>query len=409
MVLFGTIAYFGFTSQLNQLTLWAFWAGVGVLFGTFFIWTLLPGCSFSQFYFTANAMCRWPRARTAMGAVWSVRLTCPFPAAPPRSPAKVLYTPVYVAALLRFYCGIKLRVQDSASEDTEEKRWHPFFLMPIFTLTIVTAGAVTAMAGLLSSRKAVPPAPAVTIPVWWLLWVWLHLHAIYGMAGFKYADEEFYSDEAEGRLSDAHIQRKISEHQRSVHSSRASSRYSSRRGSRPGSRATSLPGSPDTSGEIEYRVGLEDESKSREPGRDGDSFADNSLLSAVIGKLNVMIARRSAVDDHMEKGKQRMGQSGHRLPSGSVQNQEMFDKKLLGRVSSRHHAEAYLSNTSRASSGGGIVPPPQEDLGDTDAGASGTSQSRSEDADEDMEQVYGSVSGSSADRSATESDIADYL
>lgn len=80
LVLFGTIAFYGFTRQLDELTLWAFWAGAGVLFATFFLWTLLPGCNFAQYYFTANAM--------------------------------FIYTPVYIVAMLRFYFGFKFRVQE---------------------------------------------------------------------------------------------------------------------------------------------------------------------------------------------------------------------------------------------------------------------------------------------------------
>lgn len=212
-----------------------------------------------------------------------------------------------------------------------------------------------AAAGLASAGGNVPIAPALTVPVWWLLWVWLHLHALHGILGFTYSDEVFYERESKGMLSDGHIQRRISEHQQLVRSSRSSSRYSSRRSSRLTSRAGSPLDSDDESSE--YQVALTGgDANDPSYGLDDSDSMDNSLLSAVIEKLNVISARRAAVNDQMEAKKQQWSREGKKLPSGSVQNETMFEKKLLGRVSSRHHSEAYLSNTSVAAARGGLVP-----------------------------------------------------
>lgn len=227
--------------------------------------------------------------------------------------------------------------------------------MPIFTLFAITIGAGAAAGGLVTaSSEPIPIAPALTVPVWWLLWVWLHLHALHGILGFKYSDEDFYEKEARGMLSDGHIQKRISEHQQSVRSSRSSSRYSSRRSSRQTSRAGSPLGSDDESSD--YLVGLSGDVNDPSHGLGDTDSMDNSLLSAVIEKLNVISARRTAVDDHMEAKKQQWSREGKKLPSGSVQNDPFFEKKLLGRVSSRHHSDAYLSRTSIAAAQGGLAP-----------------------------------------------------
>lgn len=309
----------------------------------------------------------------------------------------------------------------SAAEDADEKKWHPFFWMPIFTLTIVTIGAGVAAGGLAAaSNEPIPIAPALTVPVWWLLWVWLHLHALHGILGFKYSDEKFYEKEASGMLSDGHIQKRISEHQQSVRSSRSSSRYSSRRSSRQTSRAGSPLDSDDESSD--YQVGLTGDPNDPSYGLGDSDSMDNSLLSAVIEKLNVISARRSAVDDHMEAKKQQWSREGKKLPSGSVQNEPFFDKKLLGRVSSHHHADAYLSKTSIAATQGGLVPQQaversefEEDGAsrmtrgatrydgevstdvESDGEASSTYSASSSYSDSDMEQVYAGKASSSSD------------
>lgn len=306
--------------------------------------------------------------------------------------------------------------------------------MPIFTLTLVTIGAGTAIGGLITaSNKPLPLAPTLTVPVWWLLWVWLHLHALHGILGFKYSDEKFYDKEASGMLSDGHIQKRIAEHQQSVRSSRLSSRYSSRRSSRQTSRAGSPVDSDDESSL--YQVGLSGDPN--DPSYDlGDSDSmDNSLLSAVIEKLNVVSARRSAVDDHMEAKKQQWSREGKKLPSGSVVNDPFFEKKLLGRVSSHHHADAYLSKTSIAAAQGGLVPQQAveqssyeeggpsrltrrvtRDSGEVstdseiDGDASSTYTGSSSYSDSGTEQVYTAKASSSSDGDSRDSrDLAEYL
>jgi cellulose synthase/poly-beta-1,6-N-acetylglucosamine synthase-like glycosyltransferase len=84
LILLAVIIYYSHRNALGDLAQWAFWGGPAALGGTIIIWSLIPGCSFVQYFHT-------------MATVF-------------------LYTPVYLAAVLQHYFGITINIQTTAAE-----------------------------------------------------------------------------------------------------------------------------------------------------------------------------------------------------------------------------------------------------------------------------------------------------
>lgn len=184
LILLSSIIYFAHIGVLGDLAQWAFWGGPAALGGTIFLWTFIPGCSFVQFFHT-------------MATVF-------------------LYTPVYVAAILRHYFGVKIKVQTTAAEeDGGIRRWHPFFALPLTVIGIVVVMSGAALWQIIVSPGEKPITPILQLPIWIAFWLYVHYHVIVSMLGFSYSEIQWYTDEATGALSDptvkAHLKRHVAQ------------------------------------------------------------------------------------------------------------------------------------------------------------------------------------------------------
>lgn len=184
LILLGSIIYFAHLGVLGDLAQWAFWGGPAALGGTIFIWSFIPGCTFVQFFHT-------------MATVF-------------------LYTPVYVAACLKHYLGIQIKVQTTAAEaEGGIRRWHPFFVLPLTVITCVFIGAGCALWQIIVTKGDKPITPILQIPLWIAFWLYVHYHVLVSLMGFSYSEIQFYTDEATGALSDptvkAHLKRHVAQ------------------------------------------------------------------------------------------------------------------------------------------------------------------------------------------------------
>lgn len=182
LILLGSIIYFAHQGALGNLAQWAFWGGPCALIGTIVIWSFIPGCSFVQFFHT-------------MATVF-------------------LYTPVYVAAVLKYYFGIQIKVQTTAAEaEGGIRRWHPFFVLPLTVIASVFIGAGCALWQIIVTKGDKPITPILQIPLWIAFWLYVHYHVLVSLMGFSYSEIQFYTDEATGALSDptvkAHLKRHV--------------------------------------------------------------------------------------------------------------------------------------------------------------------------------------------------------
>jgi cellulose synthase/poly-beta-1,6-N-acetylglucosamine synthase-like glycosyltransferase len=184
LILFASIFYYAHLGVLGNLAQWAFWGGPAALGGTLFIWMFIPGCSFVQFFHT-------------MATVF-------------------LYTPVYVAAVLRHYFNVNIKVQTTAAEaEGGIRRWHPFFIMPLSAIGCVLVGAGLALWQIIISPGTKPITPILQLPLWIAFWLYVHYHVLVSIMGFSYSEIQFYTDEATGALSDptvkAHLKRHVAQ------------------------------------------------------------------------------------------------------------------------------------------------------------------------------------------------------
>jgi cellulose synthase/poly-beta-1,6-N-acetylglucosamine synthase-like glycosyltransferase len=250
MILLFSIAFYGYKGTLGDLSQWAFWAGPGALAATLAIWSFIPGCTFTQFAHTMSTV--------------------------------FLYTPVYVAAILKHYFGIKIKVQQTAAEEsTSIRRWHPFFALPIFVVVSNIIMAAVALAFTFSTKGKVPVAPVVQVPIWLVFWFYVHYHVLAAMSGFAYKEIKFYGEEAVGEYSDENVKAHLARH-----------------------RAILTTGSDDASDDEMYDSSGEDEAMSSsaitgssDSSREGDKL--NPLTSQerreIAATLSFHLARRRAI------------------------------------------------------------------------------------------------------------------
>jgi cellulose synthase/poly-beta-1,6-N-acetylglucosamine synthase-like glycosyltransferase len=180
----ASIIYYSHTSELGRLAQWAYWGGPAALFGSVAMWAFIPGCTFVQYFHTMASL--------------------------------FMYTPVYFAAILRYYFGIKIKVQATAAEaDGGTRRWHPFYLLPIAVIMFVTLGAGVALWQIIVSKGSKTITPYLQLPMWIIFWLVLHYHVIVSMLGFSYDEIDWYADEARGGLCDptvkAHLKRHVAQ------------------------------------------------------------------------------------------------------------------------------------------------------------------------------------------------------
>lgn len=181
MILLLSISYYAYLGELGGLAQWAFFAGPGALAGTLFVWAFIPGCSMVQFFHTMSTV--------------------------------FLYTPVYIAACLRYYCGIKIKVQTTAAEEEDTvKRWHTFFILPIAVVCCVVIGSITAITLVATTSGEVTIAPIVQIPIWLVFWLYVHYHVLAAIMGFHYNEISFWGEEAEAEFSDMSVKAHLARH-----------------------------------------------------------------------------------------------------------------------------------------------------------------------------------------------------
>lgn len=184
LILLASITYYAHLDALGDLAQWAFWGGPAALGGTILIWSFIPGCSFVQFFHT-------------MATVF-------------------LYTPVYVAAVLKHYFNVTINVQTTAAEaEGGIRRWHKFFILPLSVIACILVGAAVALWSIIVTDGDKPITPILQIPLWIAFWLYVHYHVLVSLMGFSYSEIQFYTDEATGALSDptvkAHLRRHVAQ------------------------------------------------------------------------------------------------------------------------------------------------------------------------------------------------------
>jgi Cellulose synthase len=180
----ASIIYYSRVNALGDLAQWAYWGGPAALFGSIAMWAFIPGCTFVQYFHTMASL--------------------------------FMYTPVYMAAILRHYFGIKIKVQNTAAEaDGGTRRWHPFYVLPLAVLVYVGLGAGVGLWSILTSTGSKTITPYLQLPMWILFWTVVHYHVIVSMLGFSYEEIDWYADEARGALCDptvkAHLKRHVAQ------------------------------------------------------------------------------------------------------------------------------------------------------------------------------------------------------
>lgn len=181
MILFFSICYYGYMGSLGDLSQWAFFAGPGALLSTLLVWSFIPGCTAVQFFHTMSTV--------------------------------FLYTPVYIAACLKYYLGFKIKVQQTAAEEEGGvARWHKFFLLPIFIMACVLIGAVGATVFVAMSPGEKPIAPIVQIPIWVIFWFYVHYHTLAAMGGFHYKEIGWYAREADAEFTSESVKAHLARH-----------------------------------------------------------------------------------------------------------------------------------------------------------------------------------------------------
>jgi cellulose synthase/poly-beta-1,6-N-acetylglucosamine synthase-like glycosyltransferase len=181
MILLISISYYAYMGTLGDLSQWAFFAGPFALGSTLVVWSFIPGCTFVQFFFTMST--------------------------------QFLYTPVYIAACLRYYCGIRIKVQTTAAEEASGvRRWHTFFLLPLSILACVFLGSIIALVFVLTSTGEKTFAPIAQLPIWCVFWVFVHFHVLAAMGGFHYNEISYFGDEAQGEFTDQSVKAHLARH-----------------------------------------------------------------------------------------------------------------------------------------------------------------------------------------------------
>lgn len=345
MILLSSISYYAFTNTLNRITLWAFWVGGVTWLLNVSVWTFCPGVTFQQAFLSIA---------TAF-----------------------LYTPVFFATVLRYFFGIKFKLQDTVDQNEpsqKKRRWHTLFIFPLASILLVTGAAVSASVGLIITRSFVPWEIIVQIPLWWTMWMFLHHHSIAAMLGYVYKHDDFYQKEFQGQLSTTAIQRKMEKHAIAIGEHYSSSRGNSRKTneltsisagsshesadgtSKRSKRKMNLHGDGpvlvdsregDERQEPQWRERYEDVS-STSGSSDQDEYDSSGSLSispSVRSKLSVVLARRSAVGEELagdRVGRQRENQT---VDSGTISKTGFgFERNFLGRVANLLSLQAYLSS-----------------------------------------------------------------
>lgn len=288
----GSIAVFAYQGTLQETEVWAFWVGPVFLVVMFLIFTLNPGCTWVQYFHTMS---------TAF-----------------------MYTPVYAAAALKHYFGLNIKVQATAVDDVgREKRWCPFYILPVISLVTVILASGAATWQLVVSEETNAIVLAFHIPFWLAFWMFVHNHSLLAMMGYAYTSDDWYEQEAEGELCNPEIQRKLDRH-----------RIQGGTTVRDTSKMEEVDYEP---GDPRYVVMYnklfqgEEEKGSRKPAESvTSSDASNIDAEATLCRLNLQIARRIAINETIE--------ASH----GVVPESPKFERKFLGRASNQTYQNEKL-------------------------------------------------------------------
>lgn len=294
LILFGSIVYYARLNALGDLAQWAFWGGPAALGGTILIWSFIPGCSFVQFFHT-------------MATVF-------------------LYTPVYVAAVLKHYCGITINIQTTAAEaEGGIRRWHKFFVLPLTFIVCIFIGAAVALWSIIVTEGDKPITPILQIPLWIAFWLYVHYHVLVSLMGFSYSEIQFYTDEATGLLSDPTVKAHLKRHVAQIDPNDWSS------------------GADDTDSQLDS-----DEDESVQAAALGLSSEEKRR---VLANLNFFLARRRAVTETIIAETFAMGDNA----TFSGQNGLAYEKDGDGSVSGHSEASTQTSFATGTTQSSGSV------------------------------------------------------
>lgn len=286
----GSIALFAYQEKLNSVQTWAFWVGPAFLVLMFLIFTLNPGCTWVQYFHTMSTV--------------------------------FMYTPVYIAAALKHYFKLNIKVQATAVDDAGGvKRWCPFYWLPVISLTIVLLAGGVASWQLVVSTERNAIQMAFHIPFWIAFWMFVHNHSLLAMFGYAYTTDDWYEQEADGDLCNPEIQRHLDRH-----------------------RIQGGMSIQDTSKmeNVDYEEGdpryvqmynnlyQGDEGASGATLEQSVTSSESSVLDteSTVGRLNLNIARRIAINEAIEADQTEIAESPN------------FQRKFLGRASNQtYHNE----------------------------------------------------------------------
>jgi cellulose synthase/poly-beta-1,6-N-acetylglucosamine synthase-like glycosyltransferase len=312
----GSIAYFAYKRQIHTVELWAFWVGPAFLLIMFLIFSLNPGCSWIQFFHTMSTV--------------------------------FMYTAVYAAAALKHYFKLKIKVQATAVDDNgKSKKWCPFYVLPVVTMSLVLLFAAIATWQLVVSTEPEAVQLAFHVPLWIAYWLFIQNHSLLAMTGFSYTADEWYENEADGELCNPEIKQTL-ERQRieggvTVKEVTAMDDADIEAGDPKfvvlynkvynGSSDIHDVESEDASelGDIQSIATGSEESESKTSGG-SQKVAGGLDTEKTLGRLNLHMARRIAIDKAIAK---------HNKP-GSVAETPKFERQFLGRASNQTYRNRKL-------------------------------------------------------------------
>jgi cellulose synthase/poly-beta-1,6-N-acetylglucosamine synthase-like glycosyltransferase len=314
----GSIAWFAYRHQIHTVELWAFWVGPVFLLVMFLIFSLNPGCSWIQFFHTMSTV--------------------------------FMYTAVYAAAALKHYFKLNIKVQATAVDDNgKSKRWCPFYVLPVVTMSLVTLFAAVATWQLVQSTEPEAVQLAFHVPLWIGYWLFIQNHSLLAMTGFAYTSDEWYEDEADGELCNPEIKQTL-EKQRieggvTVKDVTAMDDVDIEAGDpkfvvlynkvyHGSSEVYETDSEQDSGSGDSGGSAIKTGSQASESKGSGESQKPAGTLDTekTLGRLNLHMARRIAIDKAMEK---------HNMTK-NVSETPKFERQFLGRASNQTYRNRKL-------------------------------------------------------------------
>jgi cellulose synthase/poly-beta-1,6-N-acetylglucosamine synthase-like glycosyltransferase len=276
----GSITYFAFAHKLQVIEIWAFWVGPVFLVLMFLIFTLNPGCTWIQYFHTMSTV--------------------------------FMYTPVYAAAALKHYFKMNIKVQATAVDDAGVvKRWCPFYILPVTSVSIVIVAASVTTVALVLSKEENAKGLAFHVPIWIGFWLFVHNHALLAMMGYVYTADVWYEQEADAEHCNPAIRQNLDRHRV--------------QGGLTVRDILDVDNADQDADDPRFVAmynklyqGPEDEDPAAEQKANGQSVID---AETTVGRLNLQIARRIAINEAIE------------AQYKGVAETPRFDRAFLGRAS----------------------------------------------------------------------------